>query len=67
MRLHENGRELRRVFVTDTGAEAEALLKMIRETEAGVRAARQADDPATGFMFVLDSVHGGTADISNPL
>jgi hypothetical protein len=56
VKLHdEDGRELRRVYVTVPAAEAEAFLRMIEAAGKGVRQARDADDPATDFMFVLGS------------
>jgi hypothetical protein len=56
MKLHDHeGRELRRVFVTVRGVEAEALLRMITDAARGVSESRKADESATGFMFVLDS------------
>jgi len=56
MKLHDQeGRELRRVILTVRAVEAEALLRMINDAARGVGESRKADEPATGFMFVLDS------------
>jgi hypothetical protein len=55
VKLHdEDGRQLRRVYVTVPAPEAEALLGMIANAAEGVRDARGSSDPATEFMFVLD-------------
>jgi hypothetical protein len=55
MKLHDHdGRQLRRVFVTVCPAEADALLRMIKDAARGVDESRKASEPATGFMFVLD-------------
>jgi hypothetical protein len=55
MKLHdETGRELRRVYVTTRGPEAQALLQMIQDAARGVDRAREAD-ARSDFMFVLDS------------
>ena len=56
MKLHdEDGRSLRKVYVTVSGSEAEALLKMVQDAERGVRQARHGPQYATDFMFVLEA------------
>ena len=49
----ETGRTLSRVYVTVDADEAEAVLDRILEAAEGVRLARESDDPATAFVFVL--------------